>query len=166
MNRLLLTNRQKRMRTIVWIPVVIWMVVIFCFSSQTAGESTKVSGKTIQIIAQKVYPQFGEKTVRQQQLLIQNLQHIVRKIAHFMEYTILGILVTIAFLPYKIKTRNMFLVSLFGCVLYASSDEFHQMFVPGRGPGVRDVLIDSCGALFGIIIILSITHRNKMKKHT
>ncbi len=42
------------------------------------------------------------------------------------------------------------MLSLMICILYAISDEVHQSFVPGRGPGVMDVLIDSAGAMVGI----------------
>ncbi|MFP5109854.1 VanZ family protein [Neobacillus sp. C211] len=38
------------------------------------------------------------------------------------------------------------------CVLFAVSDEFHQLFVAGRGAQVKDVFIDSAGAIVGIVI--------------
>ena len=43
--------------------------------------------------------------------------------------------------------------------LYAASDEFHQSFVPGRGPSIIDVGIDSLGVftgILGVLIIISI----------
>ncbi len=43
-----------------------------------------------------------------------------------------------------------FILSLVFCILYAISDEVHQLFVPGRGAQVSDVLIDSLGAFLGI----------------
>ncbi|PGY12090.1 VanZ family protein [Bacillus sp. AFS031507] len=38
------------------------------------------------------------------------------------------------------------------CVLFAVSDEFHQLFVAGRGAQVKDVFNDSAGAMMGIVI--------------
>ena len=48
--------------------------------------------------------------------------------------------------------------------LYACSDEFHQSFVPGRGPAFKDVMIDSTGALVGLTIIYIKNLRNSKKK--
>ena len=49
--------------------------------------------------------------------------------------------------------RKILICILFG-ILYASSDEFHQSFVGGRSPEVRDVCIDTCGILFGNILVI------------
>ena len=45
------------------------------------------------------------------------------------------------------------------CVIYAVSDEVHQAFVPGRGPALKDVLIDSAGAFTGIIGMMKYSGR-------
>jgi len=47
-----------------------------------------------------------------------------------------------------VGARSMALVLLI-CVLYSISDEFHQAFVPDRGPQIKDVLIDGAGAIVG-----------------
>lgn len=74
-------------------------------------------------------------------------QPVVRKLAHFMEYALLGGL-TFGILRWK---------SVVLCGLYAVSDEVHQYFVPGRSCEVRDCIIDLCGVLTGVIIICLIT---------
>lgn len=78
---------------------------------------------------------------------------VMRKSAHFFAYLILGVLVSHATKGSTTSTvwrrRG---VSLLFCVAYAITDEFHQMFVPGRGPQVKDVLIDGSGAAIGILI--------------
>jgi len=71
-----------------------------------------------------------------------------------MEYLILGVLTINALIKNKMAARTAICASLLICMLYASSDEFHQLFVPGRAGRVTDVLIDSFGALTGIIVIL------------
>ena len=56
----------------------------------------------------------------------------------------------------NIKGKNKILISLIVGFLYASSDEFHQYFIPGRGAMVTDVLIDTLGVSFGIALVLTI----------
>jgi VanZ family protein len=68
---------------------------------------------------------------------------VLRKIAHFCEYAILGFLLVRA-------TRREPVAFALG-VLYAASDEIHQHFVPGRHAAVRDVAIDSAGVLVGVL---------------
>ena len=79
---------------------------------------------------------------------IDKLNYIVRKTAHITEYTILTLLAVRAlqFGTPKLRARALF-GALALSVLYACTDEFHQIFVPGRSPLVKDVLIDSVGAL-------------------
>ncbi len=74
----------------------------------------------------------------------QVIDFALKKIAHFIEYFILGIL--------TYRATNNILVSIGFCVLYAISDEFHQSFIPGREPRVRDVIIDSFGSITAVII--------------
>lgn len=79
---------------------------------------------------------------------------LIRKSAHFIAYLILGYLVSHAMknenpTASDWKRRGM---SLMLCVAYAISDEFHQIFVPGRGPLVKDVFIDGFGAALGILL--------------
>lgn len=82
--------------------------------------------------------------------LIEELNRLVRKYAHFTSYLILGILVMNAFRKSEVMGFNAFLFSLIFCGLYAVSDEVHQLFVPGRGAQVTDVMIDSAGSFVGI----------------
>jgi VanZ family protein len=128
-----------------WIMVILWMALIFNLSSQVREESNQLStGITVVIekIIEKVNP-FDAN------LEIKTINHIVRKNAHFFIYLILGILVINAI-------RKSKYLALFICVFYAISDELHQSLVPGRGPGIKDVLIDSAGAYIGILIFVLI----------
>ena len=45
------------------------------------------------------------------------------------------------------------------CIFYATTDEFHQLFVPGRTGRLLDIGIDSCGALLGSLILLFFVYR-------
>ena len=85
----------------------------------------------------------------------------VRKSAHFIEYAILGILLLRALRASYPAAPRQFLLALMLCALYAATDEFHQLFVKGRESSVHDVLIDTCGATFGLTIFYFCTRRRK-----
>lgn len=115
-----------------WAAVLLWMVVIFNLSSQPAHQSNKLSTGVTQVIVKTV-----KKVAPKSEFDIKKFNHYVRKNAHFFAYLVLGILVMNAM---RGKTRALMI-----CILYAISDEVHQMFVPGRGPQVKDV--------FGLLLV-------------
>lgn len=57
---------------------------------------------------------------------------------------------------YNTKVLYKFGISLLVGLIYAITDEYHQSFVAGRGPSIRDVCIDTTGVFIGIIIVLII----------
>jgi len=81
---------------------------------------------------------------------IATLNHLIRKLAHFTVYFVLGILTANALKTSGVSTFKAVALALAICIVYAATDEIHQMFVPGRGAQVKDVLIDSVGAVVGI----------------
>ena len=86
---------------------------------------------------------------------------LLRKIAHFTEFTALGLV--LCWLFGMLKKR--FCVPVLWGIAAACVDETIQFFVPGRGPGLRDVFIDSCGVLTGVIL-LTVGHYYFKKKST
>lgn len=127
------------------------MLVIFYMSAQPAAESNSLStGITEQII--ETLGRFISIDVETttSNILVSQLNHYVRKSAHFITYFILGILVTFAMVKNGFKHKVFFISFLF-CVLFAISDEVHQLFVPGRGGMLKDVMLDSLGSLVGIV---------------
>ncbi len=91
------------------------------------------------------------------------LNYMFRKVLHFTEYLILTLLVygTITILL-KRSSKKVFLTGIF-CILYAVSDETHQIFIPNRSSSFYDVLIDSSGVLLGIAIVYLYSKRRKTK---
>ena len=81
---------------------------------------------------------------------IELLSFIIRKLAHYTEYFILGLLVINMFT--KNNINNKYLISIILCIIYATSDEIHQLFIPGRACQLRDILIDSIGSITGIYL--------------
>lgn len=84
-----------------------------------------------------------------------DLHHFIRKNAHFFIYLILGVFVKYALNSTGISGFKSIVISLLICVAYAFTDEIHQLFVPGRGGQLSDVVIDSCGAGLGILLQLT-----------
>lgn len=143
----------KKSTFIRWIPVVVWITVIFLFSAQNADNSTQTSSLPAEILAGFFEPSFEEFDDAYKNMLLDRCQFIVRKLAHFSVYTVLGILTYNAFRGFeKLSLRLSMLFSALFCLIYAASDEVHQYFVPGRNCQLRDVLIDFSGAVLGIAL--------------
>lgn len=131
-----------------WIPALTWMGFIFYLSSQNGFKSGQLSeGVLYRMLSliKGLLPSFAEDAVN-----IETLHHIIRKNAHFIAYFILGMLISIPLV--KNHKRYYWYRAYAICVLYALSDEIHQLFVPGRAGQLKDVIIDSCGALFGVLL--------------
>jgi VanZ family protein len=119
------------------------MGVIFLLSHQNGQDSSETSGILLELLK---FIGIGPGSSVQGAL-----SYLVRKAGHFSEYLILAIL----FLRYRKgqgTSEKSALYALLFVFLYASSDEFHQSFIPGRGPAFSDVLIDTAGGLIGIIL--------------
>lgn len=129
------------------------MGFIFSMSCENAEESSNTSGQTIKVVLLTV-PEFEKQPEEVKKNIIEELQFITRKSAHFIGYMILGILASGLILQYENINKKYPLAFLI-CVIYAISDEIHQLFVPGRAGQVRDVLIDSAGSFLGIIIVMA-----------
>ena len=84
-----------------------------------------------------------------------SIHFIVRKCMHVGEYAVLGLLLLRAATLMTNSKRSIPIlsVSVLGvCLIVAATDEFHQTFVVSRGPSVRDIMIDSSGAVLGLVI--------------
>ena len=149
-------------KTILVVLLVIWMAFIFSMSSQNSHESSNTSGSTIKAVLSTV-PEFNEQPTEVQEHVVEELQFVTRKSAHFIAYMILGILTMLSFLQFNQVTKKPMWAFLL-CVAYAISDEIHQLFVPGRAGQLRDVLIDSSGSIVGIAIVLLFVNLLQMRK--
>ena len=139
---------------LLWVLTVFWMVTIFMFSAQPAEESSAVSGSLTEWLVSAVTPDFHELSPKQQEALVEDWHNVIRKIAHLTEYGILGMLLTASLLVSNVRPRLSAGIAGGVSLLYAASDEVHQLFIESRGPGVVDVLIDFVGAAAGIAVIL------------
>lgn len=135
--------------------VLIWMSVIFSFSNQrgegSGNTSRKISKVIVRIIdIQNRYSDFEKDN------LIEVVEPILRKIAHLTTYAIGGIAIANCVWQFCSKEKRAIGISTCIGVLYAISDEVHQLMIDGRNGNIKDVIIDSIGILIGIMIFLLI----------
>ena len=140
-------------KILAWILFLLWLVVIFFFSSQNGQSSSDLSNGLLN---------FLEEFTRLP-LTNEFFSFLIRKLAHFTEYLILGILSCNLVKQYRSLNKMEYLAILLFCITYAISDEVHQMFVNGRAPQVFDVFVDSLGSSVGIFLIYIMTKVKKNK---
>ncbi|WP_426350656.1 VanZ family protein [Alloiococcus sp. CFN-8] len=120
-----------------------WMVVIFVFSAMPAEVSDEKSRLIVNILEA-----LGLNT---EGTLADLANHLVRKSAHFIEYALLYLL-ALNLMRYYFTFNKAFLISLAVVFLYACTDEFHQLFVPGRAGRFSDVMIDTAGGFTTMVL--------------
>ena len=131
-----MTIKRKIHIGVSWALVVICMGVIFYLSAQVASDSQELSDSIIR----KIFETFG----------ITFESDLIRSIAHCLEFMGLSVLLFNAvYVTWFLKLTPI--IAFLGTVLYAITDEIHQTFVPGRAFQISDILVDSTGALIGVI---------------
>lgn len=137
--------------------------IIFGFSSQNGEESGGISKKITEFILENS-SKYNSLEQTKKEEVSKRTERIIRKIAHFSIYTLVGFLLMALFSTYEnIKRKYQIYISAIIGILYAISDEIHQSFTPGRGPKITDVFIDSLGVFFGMAVILLIIEIINMK---
>lgn len=139
----------NRRKIIALVLMLLWMAIIFSFSAQEATESSQQSMgivKIIKAVAEKV----TQSAKNLDFSFWDNVERSLRKLAHGFIYFVLGILVYNYLINCEAKKKR--LISLAICLLYAISDEVHQLFVPGRSGQVSDVMVDFTGSVLGVIL--------------
>ncbi|MGN0468821.1 MAG: VanZ family protein [Acutalibacteraceae bacterium] len=146
----------KILRIIILLLLAADMAVIFCLSAQKAEQSSETSSGVIEQIVKIIYKDFDSWSDQAKEEKIESFQYAVRKLAHMTEYASLGVLTCAYALTYGFDFKRLVFALIF-CAFYAASDEFHQKFVEGRSCEFKDVVIDSVGALIGIIVFTVLT---------
>lgn len=130
-----------------FLPVLLWtlaaagVALMFFFSGQDGASSGKLSIKLARFI-RRMLPQIP--------LDFHTLHFCVRKLAHFAIFALEGALLCGAWMATLKKLRRGALLAAGMCLPMAVLNEFHQYFMKGRSCEVRDMFIDSAGALAGI----------------
>lgn len=146
-------------KIISFIALILWMIVIFSFSSADANKSTGTSDKVITTMIEiKDKITNNETPNNEKEIIVKNSSFYIRKIAHITEYLILGFLMFNLLKQYSV-TNIYYAIGL--SILYSCTDEFHQLFISGRSGSIRDVLIDSIGILIGTYLYKLLFIKNK-----
>ena len=146
-------KKVKTLRIFLIILIVLWTWLIFSFSSQDGGESSGLSRKVVEFFVKD--PD-----------LVNKIEPYARKIAHFSEYGLGGILFISLFSTYNWTDRRKITTSILLGVWYAIMDELYQLMIPGRSGALKDVYIDSLGiatGVIGMLIVIKIFEKLKNK---
>ena len=128
------------------------MGMIFFFSTETAEQSDETSGYFTRQVIDVLYPDYAKYEKKQQQSLYDSIQTVIRKMAHYTEFAILGFLMRLCLESWFGKRIWLTPVSWGLSTLYASTDEMHQILIDGRSGQWTDILLDSAGVLSGVLI--------------
>jgi VanZ family protein len=124
-----------------WLLVAICMGIIFSLSAQNGEESSELSDSFVKDLLNLIGVNIDEG--------------LLRIMAHCLEFMGLSVLLFNAiYSTWKLKIT--FVLAFFGTVLYAVSDEFHQIFVPDRAFQISDIFVDSTGAFIGVTLCFCI----------
>lgn len=143
------------LRGILIILLLCTFFIIFGFSSQNGEQSGGISRKITEGILEKSN-RYNNLKEEEKKPILHRTESIIRKMAHFSIYTVIGILLMGLLCTYKIKNKWRIVITIVTGMLYAISDEFHQSFSPGRTPKITDVYIDTLGVFLGVLLILLI----------
>lgn len=153
-------NVYSSKKIILWILIILWMIIIFLFSSQNSEDSSRLSRGFLRNFILWFLPEnINEDTV-------DFLEHILRKCAHMAEYAVLGVLISIQLRLYHAFEAEWKKIwsAVFLVMLYAATDEFHQLFVGGRSGQISDIFIDTCGGMAGAFVIYLIYKFKNFRK--
>lgn len=148
-------DKKKLSKVLRFIPAIVIMILIFAFSCKQGDESSEQSGRLLMAIV-KVVESISKSEMSA--ALLAFLHLFIRKVAHFTEYAALGAAFFYGVGPLLESVKKGIPISIIMAAVYATTDEIHQYFVPGRYGTWTDVLIDSCGALAGIVIFYFVVY--------
>lgn len=162
---------------------VLWMAFIFMLSSQNADLSSTISDKITQIVIDIIEPENKNSQINKTEnnadaaakkdtgfptpqkdwfgVKKSYFRVFIRKVAHFMLFTVLGVLSSCIGLCEFEKAKCWYWLKSAGisaviCTAYALIDELHQYFVQGRRAEFSDVLIDCAGAFIGMFVCIGL----------
>ena len=138
-----------------WWPVLVWAALIVGFSTDAfSGEHTS---RVILPILRWLFPHAAAARLAR-------MHHLIRKGAHLCEYFIFSLLLARGVRGERSGWRVQWgVVAVAIAAAWAGLDELHQAFVPSRGPSMRDVLIDVCGATAGQLAFAAVVLRRSRR---
>lgn len=133
-------------------------VYIFVNSAENAAKSSARSEEITEMLSPVLIENYNDLTPKEQTRQKSLLESRLRTSAHGMEFAALGMCCAAFSLTFLrvLGRKKAALLPMFAfvfCVLYALSDEIHQIYVPGRAFQVGDLLMDGVGALIGVLLV-------------
>ena len=145
-------DKNAQIKILKIILIMIWMVTVFKFSDQKGTESSHTSRSFTVTIIQMI----TGKQIDENNHIIEKIETVVRKLAHYTIYTIGGFLIMNNEYTKEKALKGKILYSICFGGSYAMTDELHQFFVPGRSARIFDVGIDTLGVITGVLIYVVI----------
>jgi VanZ family protein len=140
-----------------WLPVFIWLGVIFAGSTDIF--STEQTSRYLVPFLRWLDPQISLSTIAA-------IHFALRKLGHLIEYAVLAALLWRALRSarnLRAKMSTLFVGVWVACAIIAASDEFHQSLIASRTASLNDVLTDSLGAAISLAICLTTAQRDAKK---
>lgn len=149
-------KKKKGITVLAAILLLVLYVLIFGFSAQDGEQSGSlsqmISEKCVELLHHLTGKNWTEGFMRE---LAAYFEHPLRKLAHFSEYACMGILLYLLWSQWIRKGRRLYLLIVLWVFCSAGLDEFHQLFVPGRWGSFWDVLLDTSGGAFGMLLCIA-----------
>jgi len=130
------------LKALLWIAALGWAAMLFFFSGQNANESGRLSIWVTERVL-RIFPSLP--------LGFDELHFLVRKTAHFCIFGLEGFLLGLAMMATLPEKWLGGLLAAVSCAAVAVLNEYHQSFADGRSCELRDMIIDSAGALLGVL---------------
>jgi len=140
-----------------WLPVLIWLCVIFVGSTDVL--SAEQTSRFVEPFLRWLKPDISSETLAQ-------IHFFARKLGHIFEYALLAIFLWRALRSganLRVKISILVVVVWFVCAIFAATDEFHQSFIPSRTASPNDVVIDIFGVVIGLTICMGFALRINRK---
>ncbi len=142
-------------------------MLIFGFSAQDGEQSGSlsrmISEKCAALFQSLSGAHWTEDFLRN---LAEYFEHPIRKLAHFTEYACMGILLYVLWSQWIDRGRKLYPLIVLWVFCSAALDEIHQLFVPGRWGSFTDVLLDTCGGAFGMLLCAGIAGIRRRHRRT
>lgn len=146
-------------KSISWIAVIAWMAVIFYLSHQPGSASSDLSSGIVTALLNLM-----DWVAPGLNFDVESFHTLVRKNAHFIAYFLLSLLSLNAWRSSGFSGFKQLALGFAMCVLFAVTDEIHQLFIDGRSGEARDVLIDSAGAALGVVVYAAVDNLQNLSR--
>ena len=152
---------KKFLKVFLIIISICWLGFIFSNSLKPADSSTEQSNVIVDAAETIIDTVVPNNNIPRPDLAV-----FVRKTAHFTEFCILSLLVTLTCITFTERKRMISSVSLILCAPACITDELLQLTSNGRACSVFDMLLDYCGVITGFLLVFLIFSLTQRKKRT